>query len=430
MSKNAPLHRLIRSKAPIPLATAAQRMVALNEQGRYQESLEVSLQIVRTYPGVMDGWNGVAANYIHSGRWQDVIRYAHAGLARRESTFGYDALALAHGMLGQRDEMRHYGLQALDMRARENSGDPVIPLPEPNPLPPLPSTQTRQNNVIAFSLFGSSSKYCEPAVLNVQEQPRIYPHWVCRFYVDDSVPASVIARLRAGGGQVVPVTGDQAQWPGTMWRLLALDDPQAHRILFRDADSVISQYEANAVDQWLTSGKRFHMMRDWCSHTELILAGLWGVVGGSLPPLEQLVNRFMSVPLASRHYADQFFLRQYVWPYARTSLMQHDSIFGFMGGVPFPDKDRPEGFHVGCWDSAPKISIKSNLPDGSKIVWELYRTEKRDGDQAHEELICAYPGIVKSGTVRLEIPARYVQWIQQGAACIRTHSGQQPCVAQ
>ncbi|MDR0479337.1 MAG: hypothetical protein LBH31_05950 [Burkholderiaceae bacterium] len=97
-----------------------------------------------------------------------------------------------------------------------------------------------------------------------------------------------------------------------MWRLLALDDPQAHRILFRDADSVISRREADAVQQWLASGKRFHMMRDWWAHTELILDGLWGMVAGSLPPLEQLMQPFMSKPLESRHFADQHFLQQYI----------------------------------------------------------------------------------------------------------------------
>jgi ATP synthase protein I len=67
-----------------------------------------------------------------------------------------------------------------------------------------------------------------------------------------------------------------------MWRFLALDDPLAHRILFRDADSVISRREAGAVEQWIASGKRFHMMRDWGSHTALILAELWGVASSSL----------------------------------------------------------------------------------------------------------------------------------------------------
>jgi hypothetical protein len=348
-------------------------------------------------------------------------------LAHGEGTHNnalHDALAHAHGALRQWDEARHHGLQALNIRARQFSGEPVIPLPDLPPMPPLPSPQTRERNIISFSLFGGDPKYCETAILNVQEQPNVYPHWVCRFYIDDSVPGDVINRLRAGGAQIVPVEGPALQWPGPMWRFLALDDPQAHRILFRDADSLISPREAHAVEQWLTSGKRFHMMRDIGSATDLILAGLWGVVTGSLPPLQELMQRFMSAPIESRHFADQYFLRQYVWPYARTSLMQHDSVFGFMDAVPFPDGARPDDLQgVGYSEGAGSFTVASDLPDGTTITWGLFRIEKLDGGQFHKKMVCAYPGIVKNGAVTAHIPTRYARWIEQGTARIAFRAG-------
>jgi len=392
-------------------------MRALHEQGRYQESLDICLQITRAHPAIADAWVDAATNCVGLERWQDAIRYGQTALARGGNRSAlYDALAHAHGKLGQWDEVRRHGLQALNMRTRRFDSDPVIPLPEPGALPPPPSAPTRERNIIAFSLFGGSSKYCEPAVLNVQEQPQIYPHWVCRFYVDGSVPENVLARLRAGGGQIVQVDGTATQWPGPMWRFLALDDPQAHRILFRDADSVISRREAAAVEQWIASGKRFHMMRDGESHTELMLAGLWGVVAGSLPPLEQLMQRFMSAPLESRHFADQYFLRRYVWPYARASLMQHDSVFGFMDAAPFPDGERPEDFHVGYAEGSPFFSVPSDLPDGTEVMWALYLIEKQADGQNRKEWICAYPAVVKNGAVDAHVPARYARRIQQGTA--------------
>jgi hypothetical protein len=212
--------------------------------------------------------------------------------------------------------------------------------------------------------------------------------------------------------------------PGPMWRFLALDDSQAHRVLFRDADSVISQREAEAVNEWLTSGKRFHIMRDWGSHTELMLAGLWGMVAGSLPPLDKLMARFMSAPLESRHFADQYFLRKYVWPYARTSLMQHDSVFGFMDGVPFPGGARPNDFHVGYAEGSPFFTATSSLPDGSEITWELALIETpNDGGPPRENLICAYPGVVSGGMVKAHIPARYARRLEQGTARVRLVPG-------
>jgi hypothetical protein len=415
------------SKAQLLLDATVKRMKALQEQECYEESLNICLQLTRTYPEIAGPWVDAAINCARLGRWQESIRYAQMALTRGGEHFAPAAmLAHAYGEIKQWDQARLYGLQVLNMRARCFSGDPVIPLSSVRPLPPLPSAQTRERNVIAFSLFGDDSKYCEPAVLNVQEQPHVYPHWICRFYVDASVPERVINRLRVGGAQIVQVEGAALQWPGPMWRLLALDDRQAHRILFRDADSVISPREAHAVEQWLASGKRFHAMRDWGSHTDLILAGLWGVVAGSLPPLEKLMECFMNVPLQSRHFADQDFLRQYVWPYARASLMQHDSVFNFMDAVPFPNRERPsEDFHVGYVESAPSFTFPSDQPDGSKVSWALYRIiEKLEDGQIRDELICAYTNVVRNGVVNAHIPKRYARWIEQGMAGVRLVRGE------
>jgi tetratricopeptide (TPR) repeat protein len=408
-----------KSEVQLPIEAAHERTQALYAQGRHQEALDICLHIARTYPGVVGAWSDAAINCAMLKRWQDAVNYGQTALAHGENSLEvYDALVHAYVALGRKDEARRYGLQALKMRAERFGGNPVIPLPQPGPMPPLPSAQTRERNSIAFSLFGENSKYCESAILNVQEQPSIYPYWVCRFYVDGSVPESVIERLRASGAQIVPVRGPALQWPGPMWRFLALNDGQAHRILFRDADSLILQREAAAVAQWLVSDKRFHVMRDWGSHTELMLAGLWGVVAGSLPPLEKLMERFINVPLQSRHFADQYFLRQYVWPYAHTSLMQHDSVFGFMDALPFPGEKAPDEYNVGYCECALSFTMKTDFPDELEVIWELYQVKRNDDGKAYEQLVCAYSSTVKNGAISAHIPTRYVRWLQQGTARI------------
>ena len=411
-------------KAQLLVDAAVKRMRALHAQGHYAQSLDICLQIIGRHPKIADAWSDAAVNSTKLERWQDAIRYGNTALKLGSKTLAlFDALAHVHGHLRQWDEMRRYGLQALNMRAQRFGGEPPLPAPAPGPLPPLPSAQTREHNIIAFSLFGGNSKYCEPAVLNVLEQPHIYPHWVCRFYVDDSVPEHVTRRLREGGAQVVAVDATAARWPGPMWRFLVLDDPQMHRALFRDADSVISQREAEAVHAWLDSGKRFHVMRDNGSHTELMLAGLWGVVSGSLPPLAQLMQRFLSAPIESAHFADQYFLRKYIWPYARASLLQHDSMFGFMNGIPFPSGARPDDFHVGYAEGSPFFTAQSNLPEGSQVIWELSLIETpQNGEPPREQQICAYPGTVENGAVVAHLPARYARRLQQGTARIRVVS--------
>ena len=51
------------------------------------------------------------------------------------------------------------------------------------------------------------------------------------------------------------VTSPMDKWPGTMWRFLAINDPEAEYVIFRDADSVVSPREAEAVSEWIESGR-------------------------------------------------------------------------------------------------------------------------------------------------------------------------------
>jgi hypothetical protein len=100
--------------------------------------------------------------------------------------------------------------------------------------------------------------------------------------------------------------------------------------------------------------------------------------------------------------------------------MQHDSVFGFMDAVPFPDAERPpNGFHVGCGEGSQSLTFKRDVPDGSKVTWGLFRTEKRADGQPREELVCSYTHTTHNGTVRMPIPVRYARWLQQGTAGVR-----------
>ena len=93
---------------------------------------------------------------------------------------------------------------------------------------------------------------------------------------------------------------------------------------------------------WLQSGKAFHVMRDWWTHTEVMLAGMWGGTGGVLPPLQTLLEDFKPASLANWHL-DQWFLRAQVWPTARQSCLIHDSKFRALGSQDFPARQRAAG---------------------------------------------------------------------------------------
>ena len=187
-------------------------------------------------------------------------------------------------------------------------------------------------------------------MLNARAARFLYPGWTCRFYVDASVPAAAIQGVTAEGAQVLRVRGMPAEPYGTLWRFLVADDPQVDRFILRDADSLLNTRERVAVDEWLDSGRHFHVMRDHYDHSELVLAGMWGGVRGALPPMLPSIRTWST---AQRQVigrtADQEFLRAHLWPTIRQSVLTHDSQFAFGERRDFPTVGRlPPDCWVGC----------------------------------------------------------------------------------
>jgi hypothetical protein len=139
--------------------------------------------------------------------------------------------------------------------------------------------------------------------------------------------------------------------PGTFYRFLVADDPQVDRFIIRDADSILNIRERVAVDAWLASGMHFHVMRDFYTHTELILAGMWGGIRGALPSMRALIAEWLSEQKGityNQTTSDQIFLREKVWPVVRQSALVHDSWFDFGDKVNFPEVGTlPPWKHVG-----------------------------------------------------------------------------------
>ncbi|MCP1650492.1 tetratricopeptide repeat protein [Pseudomonas nitroreducens] len=397
------------------LAVLGDKATAASARGDHQLALQCAQQALRMAPQHAVLWMDAAVYCIKLERWDDAIRYANRALKAKGNGLAiYDVLAHAWGFKQNPEEVRRWGLAALNRRLEEFGSAALLAHDVRGAvLPPPPSAQTRDNNLIAFSLFGGNPKYCEAAVLNVLEQPAIYPHWRCVFFVDGSVPAGVVERLRRGA-RVIEVTDPQMlKAPGTMWRFLAYDLADVHRVIFRDADSVISQREAQAVEEWVASERRFHLMRDYCTHTELILAGLWGVCAGALPPMRPLMDEFLARPVDSEHFADQYFLRSRVWPFAQQSLLQHDSQFGFLESRPFPGGAALMEFHVGAVEGATSFRLEVTAAEGSRVEWTLHRKD------ADEEVICSYEAIVRDGQVGANLPSRYARQVQAGELGIR-----------
>ncbi len=261
----------------------------------------------------------------------------------------HDCLCDAYAQIGRPDQAIAEGRAA--MEAKDRFFGARAPLAEiPQGLPAAFNPLNPTENIIAYCLWGSDHRYLVPLLENARIQPHIFPGWTLRLYHDASVPDDYLSQLAGHGVQFVRKTlpPNVPEHRKLLWRFDVIADPTVRRFLIRDADSLLSVKERVAVDAWLQSRYYFHAMRDWYSHTDLLLAGMWGGVGNILPPTEQLFQAYTAWRVENNH-VDQDVLSETVWPTIRRSCLIHDSIFtGCLGSVPFPPfGGQPPGYHIG-----------------------------------------------------------------------------------
>lgn len=316
--------------------------------GRLNLARDVLKDLTRRHPDFVPGLMLLAATWASAARFEEALALYRRVLERQpDHVQALDGVARAAGWQGEREEALRAGRRALELKDKAvTAGKPVWSLKDAR-VPPF-DPRARKRNVIAFSLWGDAPRYVETAVHNARIAPEIYPSWHCRFYCDDTVPQDVRQQLTTLGATVIMKARPPMRHGSLFWRFLAAEDPGIDRFLVRDADSLLNVRERVAVDDWLLSGRPFHAMRDWWSHTELLLAGMWGGCGGLLCDLSGQVERYFQRPEVANRALDQGFLAQVVWPSIRDHCLIHDDIFGSLGARPFPPLGRlPQGEHVG-----------------------------------------------------------------------------------
>ncbi|MGE0222875.1 MAG: tetratricopeptide repeat protein [Acetobacteraceae bacterium] len=261
----------------------------------------------------------------------------------------HDCLADAFNRLGRVDLAVQSGRAAMEAKDRKfGSRPPLVAIPAG--LPPAFNVLNPAENVIAYCLWGNEPRYQVPLLENVRLQPHLFPGWTIRVYHDATVDPSYLDTLSRGGAQLraMALPPNQPVHRKLLWRFDVISDPTVKRFLCRDADSLLSVKERVAVDAWLQSYCYFHAMRDWYSHTDLLLAGMWGGVGNVLPDLPTLLGAYTAWRVENDH-VDQDVLAETVWPTIRHSVLIHDSIFApCLGSVPFPPYGQLQpGFHIG-----------------------------------------------------------------------------------
>jgi hypothetical protein len=187
--------------------------------------------------------------------------------------------------------------------------------------------------IISFSLWGDNPKYTIGAIRNAELTPIIYPGWVSRFYCGESVPTDIIKTLISLPNTEVVMMDVDGDWTGMFWRFYACEDSDI--MLSRDTDSRLSLREKLAVDEWLSSDKDFHIMRDHPYHNIEILGGMWGVRNGLLKNIKELLSDYTK---GDFWQVDQNFLREKICPLVVNNSFTHDSNLNYNSSKPFPSE--------------------------------------------------------------------------------------------
>tara|TARA_R110000851_G_scaffold256704_2_gene409153 strand:+ start:387 stop:1055 length:669 start_codon:yes stop_codon:yes gene_type:complete len=185
--------------------------------------------------------------------------------------------------------------------------------------------------IISYSLWGDNPKYCVGALKNAESCKDFYPDWECIFYISNNVPEEYIENLRKLNSKIITLN-EKPNSSFNVNRFLAMDTPNASRVIFRDTDSRFCQREVDAVNEWVSEDTALHVMKDHPYHGNFpILAGMFGLNKSKFPySMSESINVFRKQTegkLDNHYYFDQIFLQNFIWNNFENDCTIHDEFF-------------------------------------------------------------------------------------------------------
>ena len=392
------------------LDVASKAFRAALAKSDFQEAYKHILSAYKLVPQHPSILMDMAYTELRLGQYEKAYKRYQSAIQHSPNTVDtniYDGLAEVCHFLKNSEALKKYG--ALAIESKKNQVAHQTRISEIKENPPAFNPHRPQENIIAYSLFGGLPRYCETSIINVDLAKEIYPEWTCRFYIDESVPEHIVQRLKAKGAQVIWVNEQQKQLSGLFWRFFVMDDPTVNCFLVRDADSLVSYRERAAVDEWLHSKKWFHTMHDYYSHTELILAGMWGGFNGVFSNIEQHIRDYIATGnFLAQRVMDQHYLRHCIWPTLQQSVLNHDSQGFDVNAAPFPsyskqtDFEDLSQFHVGMNEGSSQVYAEVTVPDASYVDWVLKDEQRNE--------VCRYGAeVLSTQQILVELPRSYAR---------------------
>jgi len=230
--------------------------------------------------------------------------------------------------------------------------------------------------VLSFSLWGNNPMYTSGAIRNAEDAKTVYPDFECWFFVhEETVPKETVEKLQEfDNTKIIFKSGDLKYVKPMMWRFEAIDDPEVEIMMSRDTDTRFTFREKLAVEEWLNSGKIFHIMRDHPCHEQKIMGGMFGTK--KIPKINNWLEIINNVVQTSSYMYDQDFLRDYIYPHIKDDSVIHATFHQYEPTcrrfpIKYCDEYRFVGEYVYADESrnAENVQQLKTIVDKFRTVW-------------------------------------------------------------
>ena len=186
--------------------------------------------------------------------------------------------------------------------------------------------------VISFSLYGEDPIYTKGCIKNAEIKKEVFKEWEMWVYHNDTVPQDILDKLIELDVKLIN-TNENNGFFGSLWRFNPITEPNIEYFISRDCDSRISLRDETAVNEWIESGKSFHIIRDHpIGHGWPMNAGMWGSKGNSIPYFKNMMSDYLIINNRTDDKSiDQCFLRDIIHPIVSTDLFLHDEYYNYEG---------------------------------------------------------------------------------------------------
>ena len=180
--------------------------------------------------------------------------------------------------------------------------------------------------VISYVLYGQNPIYCNGAIINAKDKLLTYGNeWESWFYVYEDVPNNCLEELQLYADRIIPIKKDFYIKHGMFWRFLPILDNTVKYIIVRDVDSRITQKEIFCVNDWIKSGKNFHIIRDGITHQMPFMGGAIGFRNPLPFDFKKILDNNKEFWNNNIYNKDQLFLAHCIYPLTVNNRIIHDA---------------------------------------------------------------------------------------------------------